>query len=118
LTAHDCIAVLAWPDIGPIRWPVFATTARATSIDAVARRLWLRRRVVAIASHEVSLDPESQRPADHPTPPELLSALHLTNERDCERIEDALLEIAHLVLFLISDDAFVNRAAIVGDGVG
>ncbi len=100
LAPRDRIAIIGWPDRGPIRWPVLAATASVTTIDTAARRLRLRRRVVAIAGHEVPLAALGAGVAATRgwTPrrrPELLHVLHLIDERDFQRIEEALLEVAH-----------------------
>ncbi len=100
LIAHDRVAIVAWPVRGPIRWPVLAATASVTALDRTARRLRLRRRVNAIEGHEVGVSTLNTGVAAMRgwTPrqrPELLGVLHLITARDFERIEQALLEIAH-----------------------
>lgn len=100
LAARDRIVVVAWPDRGPIRRPVLAATGSVTSIDRSARRLRLRRRVTAIAGHEISLTTYGAGLAatggwTSARRSELMSVLHLIDDRDFQRIEHALLEAAH-----------------------
>ena len=100
LTAHDRVAMVAWPVRGPVRWPVLDATASVTALDPAARRLRLRRRVNAITGHEIGLNALDARVSATRgwTPqrrPELLGAVHLITERDFEHIEEALLEVAH-----------------------
>lgn len=98
--ARDRIAVVAWPDRGPIRRPVLAATASVTAIDGGARRLRLRRRVTLIAGHEISVTSLGARLAatrgwTSARRSELVSVLHLIDERDFQQIEEALLDVAH-----------------------
>ena len=100
LAPHDRIAIVGWPDRGLIRWPVLAATLSVTAIDRAAHRLRLRRRVVAIAGHEIkvaTLDAgvAATRGWTKARRPELVHVLHLIDERDFQRIEEALLDVAH-----------------------
>ena len=100
LAPRDRIAIIGWPNRGPNRSPVLAATASVTAIDTAARKLRLRRRVVAIAGHEVGAAALGAGVAATRgwTPRrrlELLSVLHLIDERDFQRIEEALLEVAY-----------------------
>jgi len=100
LIAHDRVAMVAWTVRGPIRWPVLAATASVTALDPAARRLRLRRRVNAIEGHEIAVSAldtgvAATRGWTPARRPELLGALHLIAARDFERIEGALLEVAH-----------------------
>lgn len=100
LAKHDRIAIVGWPDRGLIRWPVLAATLSVTAVDTAARRLRLRRRVVAIAGYEVTvaaLDAgvAATRGWTIQRRPELMRVLRLIDERDFQRIEEALLEVAH-----------------------
>lgn len=100
LAPHDRIAIVGWPDRGLIRWPVLAATLSVTAIDSAARKLRLRRRVVAIAGHEISIAAldagvAATRNWTSQKRPQLLHVLRLIDERDFQRIEEALLEVAH-----------------------
>ena len=100
LTARDRIAIVGWPVHGPTRGPVLAATLSVSAIDIAGRRLRLRRRVVAIAGHEISITAldagvAATRGWTSQQRPELLHVLRLIDERDFQRIEQALLEVAH-----------------------
>ena len=100
LTPHDRIAIVGWPAHGPSRGPVLAATLSVSAIDIAGRRLRLRRRVVAIAGHEIgiaALDAgvAATRSWTSQQRPQLMHMLRLIDERDFQRIEEALLEVAH-----------------------
>jgi len=100
LAARDRIAIIVWPDRGPIHWPILAATASVTAIDHSARRLRLRRRVTSLVGHEISVTSvgtplAATRGWTNTRRSELVSILRLMDERDFQRIEESLLEVAH-----------------------